>query len=145
MRRVSRRQPAVLPAGAEQDASKATTAIQEAAKAEAQAQQIDPQLLAGFQPYVRSFQVAAGSAPPIGRPASPTGAEQETTTAGKQQQQQAQEEAVQQQQQGQQQQVDEQPALQTGRSRAAKRDFIELFAPKPTPQGSPQVCTTPVH
>ena len=127
VRRVSRQQPAVLPAGAEQDATKVAAANRRAAaaaKAQAQLeQQIDPQVLAAFRPFAESFQEAAKSAGPAHSKAADL---QEThADAGRSRQQQTQ-------QQQQQQQLPQQPSQQVQPKQRAKnkRDFIELFSPK---------------
>jgi hypothetical protein len=126
---VARNQPAVLPAGAEQDATKVAAANRKAAaeaKAAAQLlQHIDPQLLAGFQPFARSFQAAAK---PVAQPANQPGAQQDAAAAGGTSPNASKQEpgTEQEQQQAQQQQKRRLPVAQP-----SKRDFIELFSPSP--------------
>jgi hypothetical protein len=128
VRRVSKTKPAALPAGAEQDATKVLAANRKAAaeaRAQAQLQAIDPQLLADFSPFAQSFQAAVR---PLTQPHASTA--QDATRAAEpgnsQHATQQQQEQVQEQQQ------------RPPTARRSKRDFIELFTPAPTgPQTTP--------
>jgi hypothetical protein len=116
----------VLPAGAEQDATKVAAANRRAAaavKAQAQLeQQIDPQVLAAFRPFAESFQEAAKSAGPAHSKAADLQETHADVRRSKRQQTQQQ----------QQQQLPQQPSQQVQPKQRAKnkRDFIELFSPK---------------
>lgn len=135
VRRLPRQQPAVLPAGAEQDASKVLAATkQAAADAKRQAQRlaqlqgIDPSVIAGFQAYASSFEQA--SKPKQDASKSDGQGQQDASTAAaampgdsSKQHKQGSDTDQPQVQQQQQQQQDGRPKPQR-----SKRDFIELFS-----------------
>jgi hypothetical protein len=139
VRRLPRQQPAVLPAGAEQDASKVLAASKQAAadaklqaQRQAQLQGMDPSVIAGFQAYASSFEQASKSkqdsskAEGQGQPHAETAAAAAAAASddpSQQQQQGSDTDTQQQQQQEQEQQQESRPKAQR-----SKRDFIELFS-----------------
>lgn len=132
VRRVSKFKPAVLPAGAEQDATKVLAANRKAAaeaKVQAQLQPIDPQLLADFSPFVQSFQAAVR---PVTQQQVSTADAQDAEAAEAAESSSSQRTTQQQEQAQEQQQTQQQQRPPT--ARPSKRDFIELFTP--TPQGA---------
>jgi len=143
VRRISSKAPAVLPAGAEQDAAKVADANKKAAAdAKRLAQlQLDPQLLADFQPYAESFKQATAGPLQLPRSQAPVQDASAVPAAGPTEvlQQQDEEDDDQEQQQQQQRQQQDGPR---GRTRTSQRDFTELFGVKTASQAAqaPQVC-----